>query len=314
MHRIDISRIDLNLLVVFELLLEERHVGRAADRMQLSQSTISHALGRLRRLFNDPLFVRHRAGMEPTPRARELAGPLADALTQVRRVVSPAEFNPATFKRTLNIATHEYAVAVLLTKLLSQLREEAPSVDLRCVGLSYQDLVTAFDRGEIDLGCGAFPGLQSEQIERTPLFEDRFIGVVRAGHPAMTESRMTLAAFCAFPHVLVAIGGQPHDPIGEALRAQGVSRRIALILPSALSVTSIVAEADLVGVLPERLAASMTGNRGLVTFELPVTITPVSCDLLLPTPLARTPEAQWLRRVFQRVAASMTKGSRTESA
>lgn len=304
MHDIDITGVDLNLLVVFEALLAERHVGRAANRMHLSQSAASHALGRLRRLFNDPLFVRHPAGVEPTPRAKELARPLAEALAHVRRVVRPPEpFAPATLVRAYTVATHDYATVVLLTKLLPRLRREAPGVDLRCVGLSYEALVAGFDRGTVDLACGAFPGLHAQRIERTPLFEDRFVGVVRAGHPALSAGRVDLNAFVAFAHVLTSPDGQPRSLVDEALGALGRSRRVAMTVPNTLSVPSIVASSDLVGVIPGRLAATMAGGHGLVVFDLPVTTDVVTCDLLMPGALAGVAEVRWLASVFRRAAA-----------
>ena len=307
MHQIDISRMDLNLLVVFEALLEERHVGRTANRLHLSQSATSHALGRLRRLFNDPLFVRHPAGMEPTSRARELATPLAEALAQVRRVVSPpAPFDPATLVRSYTVATHDYATVVLLTKLMSELRREAPGVDLRCVGMWYPDLVAGFHRGTVDLACGAFPGFHMQRIERTPLFDDSFVGVIRADHPALTAGRVELDAFVATPHVLTSPGGEPNSPVDEALSARGLSRRIAMTVPNPLSVPLLVAGSDLIGVMPARLAATMAANHGVVAFDLPITIKAVTCDLLMPGALAGVAEVRWIEDVFRRSVAHAT--------
>lgn len=298
MHRIDISRIDLNLLVVLETLLEERHVGRTAERLRLSQSATSHALGRLRRLFDDPLFVRHAAGIEPTHRAREIADDLAQALSQVRRIVSPTRFDPKTLERTFTVATHEYAVAVLMPKLLTLLRRQAPGVNIRCVGLSYQELLAALDRGGADFACGAFPGLDAKRIERTPLFADRFIGVVRAGHSALTEGRLSIEAFAALPHVWVSIGAEPYDPVAAAMADHGHRRRIAMTVPNALSVAPIVAGSDLIGVMPERLAKSLMGSFQLAPFELPIVIDALTCDLLMPATLAATPEACWLKTLL----------------
>ena len=303
MHKIDISGVDLNLLAVSEVLLDERHVGRTAERLRLSQSATSHALGRLRRLFDDPLFVRHAAGIEPTHRARELGDGLAEALAQVRRLVSPVQFDPATRGRTFTIAPHEYAVAILMTKLLALLRQEAEGVDVRCVGLAYRDLITAFDHGDVDLACGAFPGLDTKRIERTPLFEDRFVGVVRAGHPALAEGRMSIAAFTSLGHAWVSVGSEPYDPVAVALAAQGRKRRIMMTVPNVLSVPLIVAQSDLVGVIPERLASSMSRPLQLNVFELPVTIDSMTCDLLMPIASAATPEARWLKGVFAKVAS-----------
>lgn len=302
MHRIDISRIDLNLLVVLEVLLEERHVGRTAERLRLSQSATSHALGRLRQLFDDPLFVRHAAGVEPTQRARDIQADLSQALSHVRRVVGPARFDPKMLERTFTVATHEYVVAVLMPKVSTLLLSEAPGVDIRCVGLSYRELTSAFDRGEADFACGAFPGLDVKRLERTPLFADRFIGVVRAGHHALRNGRLDIEAFTELRHVWVSMGSEPYDPVAEAMADQGRRRRIAMTVPSALSVAPVVANSDLVGVMPTRLADSLSGLFQLAMFELPVAINAVTCDLLMPAALTATPEARWLKALLLKAA------------
>ncbi|TWB52914.1 LysR family transcriptional regulator [Nitrospirillum viridazoti] len=305
MHQIDLSRVDLNLLVVFEALAAERHVGRAAERLRLSQSATSHALGRLRRLFDDPLFVRHAAGVEPTPRARALAESLAAALAQIRALVSPTHFDPAKLERVIKVATHEYVAAVLMPELLSLLRREATGVDVRCVSLSYRDIISAFERGEIDLACGAFPGLYGGRLERTPLFEDHFAGVARAEHPAVAEGRMELEAFASSLHVWVGFGREPYDPVADALAARGRTRRIAMAVTNALAVPSLIAGSDLVGVIPRRLAVRMCKSPQFSVFELPVAIEPMTCDVLMPTALAETPEAQWFKRIFANAAAKI---------
>src|SRR6185312_1317846 len=131
LHEIDLSRADLNLLVLFDIVLAERHVGRAADRLRLSPSAVSHGLGRLRRLLNDPLFLRTPKGVVPTARATELAEPIADILARVRRVVATAApFDPARSTRRFTIGAPDAIAAVLLPPLLDALRRDAPEVDI----------------------------------------------------------------------------------------------------------------------------------------------------------------------------------------
>jgi DNA-binding transcriptional LysR family regulator len=312
MQQIDITRIDLNLLVVFEALLDERHVGRAARRLCLSQSATSHALGRLRRQFGDPLFVRHHTGVEPTPRAKELAGLLADALAGIRRVVAPVEpFDPVKLVRTFTVATHDYVIAVLLTKVMALLRKEAPGVDFRCVGLTYDELGTGFDRGTVDMACGAFIGFDARRIDRLPLFDDRLVGVVRSGHPALKAGGMNLDAFVATPHVWTSGGGEARSPVDDALAAIGLSRRIAMTVPTSFAVPAIVAASDLVGVVPHRLVDG-ANDHGLVAFELPIAIEPMTCDLLMPTALAGTEDARWMKALLVRAADHVPASSASD--
>jgi DNA-binding transcriptional LysR family regulator len=295
MHQIDLARADLNLLVVFEALFADRHVGRAAKRLCLSQSATSHALGRLRALFDDPLFVRNPRGIEPTPRGRELAQPIAEALGQIRGFLSPVTpFDPATLRRTFRIAAHDYAMTVLVAPLVAILRAEAPGVDLRCVSMPPSDVIEALDRGTLDCALGGFHGIAAERVTRTVLFSDRFVGVARRDHPGLRKGKMSLKDFVATPQVLVSAGGEVRGGIDEALASAGHRRRVVLSTPSFLALPSIVETTDLVGVLPERLALRLRAAAALTAFELPIEIAPMTCSMLALAPIARQPDMLWL--------------------
>jgi DNA-binding transcriptional LysR family regulator len=224
-HHIDLARADLNLLVVFEVLLQTRHVGRAAARLNLSQSALSHALARLRDWLGDPLFVRHPKGMSPTPRALDLAVPLARALAEVRAIVDVASpFEPASVRLTLRLGATDYAVAVLLAPLLSGLRGTAPGLDLRVRPVDRDAIPVLLDAGEVDLVLAHFPN-QPRRFARTILLEERFVGLARRGHPLLRQP--TLDALLAWPHALVSPRGDATGVFDEALSATGRSRRIA---------------------------------------------------------------------------------------
>jgi DNA-binding transcriptional LysR family regulator len=255
---------------------------------------MSHALGRLRRLFDDQLFTRHAGGISPTARARELAGPLADALEQVRRVVSPpAPFDPATLSRVFRVATHDHGIAVVLAKALPRLRQQAPNVDLDCIAMSYAELTAAFDRGTVDFACGAFVGYSAARIERIPLFEDELVGIAPEGHPVF-DGRIDLARLTRYPHVAVSPGQSRVSPVDEALRNAGANRRIVVSTPSALAVPALVSGTDLIAVVPHRFAAAVAARHGLRSFALPLDLPAISCDLLVPKALAQGAEFQWI--------------------
>ena len=305
MHQIDLTRIDLNLLVVFEALLQERHVGRAAKRLSLSQSATSHALGRLRNLFDDPLFARNPRGIEPTPRGRELAKPVADALSQLRQLLSPtAAFDPATLRRTFTIATHDYAFAVLMPSLMAELRTQAPGVDLRCVSIHPAKVIDCLDRGELDFALGGFIGIKSERVTRTLLFSDRFVGVARRGHPRLKNGRMSLKDFVVLPHVLMSPGGESRGDIDQALASLGVERRVAITAPNFLALPFIIEKADIIGVLPERLALRTAETASITLFQLPIKVDPVECNVLALAPLMKQAEIQWLMGLLKSAATS----------
>lgn len=254
-------------------------------------------------MFDDPLFVRHPGGIEPTARARTLAAPLADVLAGIRRMVDPVgPFDAATLERTFTIATHDYGVSVLLTDAMALLRREAPGVNLRCVTLSYDDVLASFDRGNVDFACGAFMGLAAQRIERMPVFEDRMVGAISVDHPALKDGKVDLHSFVEFPHVSASSGADQRSPVDAALQALGLERRIAMTVFSALAIPAIVASSDLIGVLPQRLANQARKTYSLAMFDLPIEVAPVSFDLLVPVALANMAETRWITSVLRRAA------------
>ena len=294
MHQIDLTRADLNLLVVFEALMRERHVGRAAERLFLSQSATSHALGRLRDLFGDPLFVRHPKGVEPTPRALALAEPIAQVLSAVRTIVTPvAPFDPARLERTLVIGATDYAVFVVLAPRLARIQAAAPRLDLRIVPIDQASAASAFDRGELDLALGNFPDAP-HRLEALPLFEERFVGVVRRGHPALSAHRLSLEDFVRFPHALVSLKGDPHGRADEALAEIGLKRRVAVTVAHFLALPFVIGATDMIGVLAERAAVRLAETAGLALFPLPLEMTSWTLHLVRSRQRAREPEIAWL--------------------
>src|SRR5712691_9654908 len=167
MNEIDLRRADLNLLVVFQVLLAERHVGRAATRLALTQSAASHALGRLRDLFGDPLFVRHPKGVEPTARALALAPAILDILNRSQSVLASPVCDPS-LARSFTIATIDLTVPTIILPLIERLRKVAPAIDLRVVPLVREHVVAAFDRQEIDIAILNFPHTP-QRIARLPV-------------------------------------------------------------------------------------------------------------------------------------------------
>jgi DNA-binding transcriptional LysR family regulator len=310
MHQIDLGRVDLNLLVVYEALMKERHVGRAAVRLSLSQSATSHALGRLRTMFDDPLFVRHPRGIEPTPRGRELAQPISGALSQLRELLNPpAAFDPATLDRTFTIAAHDYALAILMPSLMADLRVRAPGVDVRCVSMPPSEVIDALDHGGLDFALGGFVGIDAHRVARTMLFADRFVGVARRDHPLLRTGSMSLEDFTGLPHVLMSATGEPRGDIDAALSSRGLERRVAMTVPNFLALPYVIERADVIGVLPERLALRAAATASLSVFELPIDTDPVTCSMLTLAPLAGRPEFTWLTMLLK-TAASAPPGGR----
>ena len=280
LNEINLARVDLNLLVVFEAVLKERHVGQAAEKLNLSASAISHSLGRLRRLLNDPLFLRTPRGVVPTARATELAEPIADILARVRGVLATAEpFDPATSTRRFMIAAPDAVLAVLLPYLLAGLARLAPGInlglrqalpppnDLR-TELAWQPVLEELETAGLDLALLPVDNAPA-RFAVQKLYDDfDFVIAMRAGHPLLDDP--TLDRFCAMQHVIVSLKGDPFGFVDSALALENRSRRVALTVPSFMTALGVIASSDLLGAIP-RLLVSMYGPRlGLTSIEMPV--------------------------------------------
>ena len=301
LNRTDLSRIDLNLLVLFEAVLEERHVGRAAMRLHVSPSAVSHGLGRLRRLMNDPLFLRQPKGVVPTERAKLLAMPVADILDRARQVMANAEgFDPRKSVRRFVIGAPDAVTAVILPTLLAELRRDAPGIDLGVRNLvgQFEPSLRELDERSLDVALLPIENIPARFVTRT-LFEDEgFVIVRRAGHPI--GKRLTLARYCAAPHVLISVSGDPHGMVDTILEQRGLSRRVMLTVSNFMQALAVVAESDLVAAIPRRFAARYAARYRVVVAEPPIPL--MNAPVLAIAPQVATMDGglTWLLGVLER--------------
>ena len=293
MKDIDLTKVDLNLLVVFDALMRERHVGRAAEQLFLSQSATSHALGRLRNLLGDPLFTRHPRGVEPTLRARALAAPIGDVLAGVRAIVRPEKpFDPKQLHRTFRVAAHDLTVLMVLSPLMSKLNKIAPGVDVRALAINHATVIDDLDRGKLDLALGAL-GDMPQRIVKTPSFRDSFIGIARKDHPRLKQGQMSLEVFVDLPHALVSWSGNVDGPVDRVLATLGLRRRVALTVTSFLALPFVVGSSDIISVLPRFAADQMAESAGLTLFPLPIEVDPFTSYVVGLRQLASQPDVAW---------------------
>ncbi len=274
-----LSRIDLNLLVLFHVVYEERHVARAADRLSLTPSAVSHGLGRLRRVLNDPLFLRTAKGVVPSARATELAGAIADIIARAGAVIASAEpFDPARSRRRFTIGAPDAISAVLLTHLLPALARQAPGIDVGLVqllpqhggkptGLVWHQTLTVLDARALDIAILPI-GEVPPRFVAHELFMEDFVVTVRKGHPFARKP--TLKHYCAMRHLLVSMSGDPYGVVDAALAQQGLARRVVLTVPSFMMALSTLARTDLLGTLPRHMVQHCAEQFGLVTVGLDV--------------------------------------------
>ncbi len=303
MNYANIAGLDVPLLLALDALLRERQVTRAAQRLGLTQSAMSHALRRLREVFADPLFVRTPRGVLPTPRAAQLAEPLARVLSELERLTAhPTGFDPATLTRRMALLTSEYVDVVVLPQLLSQLLHKAPRLDLEVRGVWFE-LEGALEEGRVDVALGVFPQL-SPRVMQQRLFDDRLVCLLRNGHPA-ARGRLSLERFAALPHVQIAPRGVPGGPVDEALSKRGLQRRVAVRIGSFLSALQLVARSDLVLTAPERLVRALRGGLPLRVLEPPLELPPFTIYQVWHERRQEDPAHAWLRGVLAEIARAL---------
>jgi DNA-binding transcriptional LysR family regulator len=278
LNQIDLARADLNLLVLFQVVLEERHVGRAAARLNLTASAVSHALGRLRHLLNDPLFLRTPKGVVPTARALALGQPVAEILARIETVMaSAAPFDPATSNRRFVIGAPDAVLASAMVPLLRAIAARAAGIDVGLIHLMpapagglieppWQHALSMLEARELDVVM--LPLLSvPPRFEARRIYDEDFVLAMRKGHAL--RKTPTAAAFARSPHLLVSVSGEPRGFVDDILARQGLKRRIVLTVPNFMTALVQLSSSDLVAALPRRLVAHYAGRFGLDFVELP---------------------------------------------
>lgn len=288
-----LSEVDLNLLVVLESLLRTCSVTETARQLGRTQSGVSHALRRLRELFDDELFVRVGGVLAPTARAQQLAGPLRDLTRDTQRLLgSRGTFEPGRLRRTFTVASSDLGEVVVLPRLLKRLAQQAPGVVLNVtfVGGQVDDLVHA---GKVDLAWGVgfqpLAGLMAQT-----LFEERNVCVVRQGHPRV-DAALTLEDFVREHHVAVSPRGKGRDIVDDALEERGHQRQVVLRLQHFVTAPLVVASTDLLLVAPSRVAQALAAVAPLRILEPPLPLPTFSFAQAFGEMHREDPAHQWLR-------------------
>jgi DNA-binding transcriptional LysR family regulator len=303
LHEIDLSRADLNLLVLFETVLKEGHVARAARRLNLSASAVSHGLGRLRRMLNDPLFLKTPKGVVPTARAVELAVPVADVLARVKRVMATAEpFDPAKSMRRFTIAAPDAVSAVLLPLLLTDLRRSAPGIAINIRQLlptpgvkapehAWQSAYADLEARLMDVAVVPSDAIATRFVKRT-LYEEDFIVAARAGHPFAKDP--SLARYCDMQHLVVSQSGSSYGFVDEVLEQRGRSRKIALTVPNFVFALATIADTDFIAALPRRLVNLHAARFNVIGIEPPIPLGHFRINAVAPQVALMDTGVAWL--------------------
>ena len=301
--------------MLFEAVFAERHVGRAAARMNLSTSAVSHGLGRLRRLLNDPLFLKTPKGVVPTERAEALAPAIGEALRHVRSVVARAEpFDPATTRRRMVIGAPDGVSAVFLQELMSQVDAAAPGLDLGIRQLlpladevaperAWRDAFRELETRALDIAI--IPADEGPlRFERRMLYEEDFVLVLRRGHPFL--GRMTTEAYCDSGHLVVSQSGDPHGFVDTLLARQGLSRRVALTVPNFMFACAVIKDTDLICAVPRRFAVGYAERLGIAMAEPPIPLGRFRLNAFVPRSALSDDGLLWM--VDRLAAAAAAEG------
>jgi DNA-binding transcriptional LysR family regulator len=247
-----LRRADLNLLLLFHIVLRERHVGRAASALHISPSAVSHGLGRLRRLFGDPLFLKMPKGVVPTARSLSLAEPIADLLVRAGQLVAgPELFTPLTSNRSFTIGSLDAVATSFLPALLSRLRRLAPQVQIHLKHVAIEEGPAELDSRRSDVVVLPVTGAIPARFVARPMYQEEFVVVARTGHPFLRTP--TLRHYCQLSHLLVAPAGGIRGFVDDLLAAKGLHRQIALTVPNFLLGMAVLAQCDLIGTMPRQI-------------------------------------------------------------
>jgi DNA-binding transcriptional LysR family regulator len=323
MPEIHFSALDLNLLRVFDALAEEGSVTRAGVRLNLTQSAVSHALGRLRHVLGDELFVRGPDGMRPTARALEIAPRLRLGLDQLQHALTPAAFVAAETSRRFTIATSAYIGATLMPAVIDLIRREAPGAEVRLRAVT-ETIGEDLQNGRVDIAIGGF-GAPGQRFAKEPLFQENIVWALRADHPAAGARTLTLKALADLPHIILASADEDRavegrvsegglerlviwDDAGtldQALAEHGLQRTIGLTTQDTISALAIASKTDMIALAPGRLARAFAEKMRLKLFEPPYVSPPAVIEALWRQDLSHSPPIEWLRGRLRAAAAQL---------
>ena len=306
--------LDLNLLRVFDQVMSERNLTRAARNLSMTQPAVSNAVSRLREAVGDQLVTRSGYGVEPTPRALALWPSVADALRQLESSFAPGDFIAGEANTTFVLAMADATAASLMPGLVKIIERDAPGVSMRVLPLLTRDPRGLLDEGQADLAVGFFPGVLADltaqaqsagmaAFDHQSLYDGEYVCVMRTGHP-LARGRLTLERYCEARHLLVSFSGRPFGLVDEALASRGKKRRVVLTVNQFFTAGRVVSASDLLTVLPRHFVKVTGMSSDLTLRDLPFEVPPVHVEALWHRRQGQRSDHAWLRLA---VAATATE-------
>lgn len=303
---IEAKDIDLNLLIVFQEVFQERQISSVARKLNLSQPAVSNALARLRKTLNDELFVRTSFGMQPTPLAQQLAEPIAEALRHITQALNPQDqhqsFDVAGSARHFTIAMTDVGEVYFMPVLIEHCRRHAPQVQISTVRASSVDLMAEMETGRIALALGAFDEVSGALYHRR-LFAQDYVCMYRENHPTMKEG-MSSKAFANAGHLIVSSKESPYDKINQVLEKNGIIAAAHFSVPHFSALPYILASTDLIAIVPQKLAASAAIPFRLAYTKPPLKLPSLQTNMFWHRRFAQDGGLIWLRNVMAELFAT----------
>ncbi|MGE8158785.1 LysR family transcriptional regulator [Paraburkholderia sp. NPDC080076] len=309
----DFNKVDLNLLRVFQVILEERSLTRAGQQLGLSQPAVSYALGRLRALFDDPLFARTPEGMLPTPRAEQLAAPLSRAIASIRETLRHGErFDPATSTREFRLSMSDIGEQVFLPPICEKLQRVAPLVRIAAEQVSFADIEEKLRLGQLDFAIGNLSALKPV-TKSALLFHEQYACMTRK-RPGLPARQLSRQKFLELAHVAVASSDSSHLEIDDALRARGLHRHIALRVPHFTVIPQILQRTDWMVTLPRGVARVFNETGQFSIYPLPVEFPAIESSVHWHATFDNDEGNRWLRELVVETLRRSSAATRAEQA
>ncbi len=308
----NLAAFDLNLLLVFQAMMIERHATRAGHRIGLSQPAVSAALSRLRSIFDDELFVRRAGEMLPTPRALNLSEPINEALRRVEAALAGSpNFDPATMRRDFTVRGVDYISYMLIAPMMARLTKSAPEIVVRLVDAQTGSVPELLEAGHVDFAVEVMHQLEAP-IRSQFLLAERYVVIISVQHPELTgtgelfhETALDLELYCRLPHVLHSFVGGTTGNVDSALAAIGRRRRVGLSLPHFFSIAEAVARSEMIATFPERMALRLAPMLGLRVYQVPIELAPISLAIVWHQRNDDDAGCTWFRQQVIQLAKSL---------
>jgi DNA-binding transcriptional LysR family regulator len=293
----DLRRLDLNLLIILDALLEDGSITRVAERLELSQPTVSAALGRLRTVLNDELFVRAHGTMQPTERAMQLREPVQRILRTVRHeILTAARFDPAELTGPITVCMSDFGELEFLPGLMSRIESAAPNASIVCVVREPHALAAAMDEGEIDLAVGYFPDLQTAVFKQQVLFNRDSVCIVRRDHPELSAG-VTLEQYKQARHLVVEQDTRSQDVVAHALAEHNIVRRVAVTISHFVNLPPLIACSNLLATIARPIARNAARSFPIVLLPVPFPVVPLQIKQIWHRRFDKSPRLTWLRNL-----------------